>query len=76
MRPVVTERDPALQKALDARFGELNKLLESHRVAGKFVSYEKLTDADVKALTVSLDALSEQVSKVPGVVEAKCATRA
>lgn len=71
LRAVVTERDPALQKALDARFSELNKLLESHRVAGKFVSYEQLSDADVKALTVSLDALSEQVSKVPGVVAAK-----
>ncbi|MGO4596979.1 iron uptake system protein EfeO [Terrabacter sp. 2RAF25] len=71
LRAVVTERDPALQKALDARFSELNKLLESHRVAGKFVSYEKLSHADVRALTVSLDALSEQVSKVPGVVEAR-----
>ncbi|MFM6850210.1 MAG: iron uptake system protein EfeO [Terrabacter sp.] len=71
LRPVITERDPALQKALDARFSDLNKLLESHRVAGKFVSYEKLSDADVKALTVSLDALSEQVSKVLGVVGAK-----
>jgi iron uptake system component EfeO len=71
LRPVVTERDPALQKALDARFGELNKLLESHRVAGRFVSYEKLSDADVKALTVSLDALAEQVAKVPGVVESR-----
>ena len=71
LRPVVSERDPALQKALDARFGELNKLLESHRVAGAFVSYEKLSDADIKALTVSLDALGEQVSRVPGVVESR-----
>lgn len=71
LRPVVTERDPELQKLLDARFGELNKLLESHREAGRFVSYETLTDSDIKALTVALDSLSEQVSKVPGVVEAK-----
>ena len=71
LRPVVSERDPALQKALDARFGELNKLLESHRVAGAFVSYEKLGDGDIKALTVSLDALGEQVSRVPGVVESR-----
>jgi iron uptake system component EfeO len=71
LRPVVTGRAPELQKLLDARFGELNKLLESHREAGRFVSYETLTDADIKALTVALDALSEQVAKVPGVVEAK-----
>ncbi len=71
LRPVVTERNPALQKTLDARFGELNKLLESHRVNGSFVSYTKLTAADIKALTVSLDALGEEVSKVPAVVESK-----
>jgi iron uptake system component EfeO len=71
LRPVVTERDAALQKALDARFSELNKLLESHRVAGRFISYTDLTEADLKAMTVSLDALSEEVAKVPGVVEAK-----
>jgi iron uptake system component EfeO len=40
-------------------------------VAGRFVSYTDLTEADLKAMTVSLDALSEEVSKVPGVVEAK-----
>ena len=71
LRPVVTERAPELQKLLDARFGELNKLLDSHREAGRFVSYKTLTAADIKALTVALDALSEQVAKVPGVVEAK-----
>ncbi|RKT79929.1 iron uptake system component EfeO [Terracoccus luteus] len=71
LRPVVTERDAALQKALDSRFAELNQLLESHRVDGRFVSYTTLTDADLKALTVSLDALSEEVSKVPAVVETK-----
>lgn len=71
LRPVITERDAALQKALDARFGELNKLLESHRVDGRFVSYETLSKDDIKALTVSLDALSEEVAKVPAVVETK-----
>jgi hypothetical protein len=36
-----------------------------------YKAYTALTDADIKELTVSLDALSEQVSKAPGVVEAK-----
>ena len=71
LRSVVSERNPALQKTLDARFGKLNKLLESHRVNGSFVSYTKLTAADIKSLTVSLDALGEEVSKVPAVVETK-----
>ena len=71
LRPVITERDPALQKALDARFTELSSLLGSHKTGADYKSYTALTDADIKALTVSLDALSEEVSKVPGVVEAK-----
>jgi iron uptake system component EfeO len=70
LRPVIAERDPALQKSLDARFAELETLLESHKSGADYQSYTALTPADIKALTVSLDALSEQVSKVPGVVEA------
>jgi iron uptake system component EfeO len=71
LRPVIAERDPALQKALDARFTELSSLLGSHKTGADYKSYTALTPADLKALTVSLDALSEEVSKVPGVVEAK-----
>lgn len=70
LRPVIAARDAALQGALDERFGDLNQLLESHRVDGRFVSYEALTGADVKALTVALDALAEEVAKVPGAVAA------
>ncbi len=71
LRPVIAERDPALQKALDARFTELSKLLSQHKTGAQYASYTALSDADLKALTVALDALSEQVSKVPGVVEAR-----
>jgi iron uptake system component EfeO len=71
LRPVITERDPALQKALDEKFSALSTMLDSHRANGAFVSYTALSDAQVKDLTVALDALSEQVAKVPGVVEAK-----
>jgi len=70
LRPVIAERDPALQKALDARFAELSSLLGTHKAGADYKSYTALTDADIKALTVSLDALSEEVSKVPSVVEA------
>ena len=70
LRPLIAERDPALQKALDADFTELSSLLAKHKTGADYQSYTALTDADIKELTVSLDALSEQVSKVPGVVEA------
>jgi iron uptake system component EfeO len=51
--------------------GSEQALLESHRVDGDYRSYTDLTDADLKALTVGLDALAEQVAKVPGVVQTK-----
>jgi iron uptake system component EfeO len=71
LRPVISAKAPELQKALDARFKELSGLLGSHKTGDDYKSYTALSDADIKALTVALDALSEQVSKVPGVVEAK-----
>ena len=71
LRPVIAERDPALQKALDEKFAALSTMLNGHRANGAFVSYTALTDAQVKDLTVALDALGEQVARVPGVVEAK-----
>jgi iron uptake system component EfeO len=46
-------------------------MLDGHRANGEFVSYTSLSEAQVKDLTVALDALSEQVAKVPGVVEAR-----
>lgn len=69
LRPVITERDAALQKTLDERFVALNKALDTYRVNGAFVSYTDLKPEDIKALTVVLDALGEAVSKVPAVVE-------
>ena len=69
LKPIIVERAPALQTALDAKFTAANALVDSHEVAGKLKLYTELTDADIKALTVSLDALAEEVAKVPGVVE-------
>ncbi|MCU1537505.1 MAG: peptidase [Humibacillus sp.] len=71
LRPVIAERDASLQKTLDARFTALSSLLAKHRTGEDYKSYTSLTDADLKELTVALDALSEEVAKVPGVVETK-----
>jgi iron uptake system component EfeO len=68
LRPALQERDPELLKAIDARFAALDETLDAHREGDGFVSYTDLGAADVKALTVALDAVSEQVAKVAGVV--------
>jgi len=68
LRPALEERDPALLKAIDARFAELDEALDAHKAGEGFKAYTALSKDDVKALTVALDAVSEQVAKVPGVV--------
>lgn len=69
LQPIIVERDPALQGSLDEKFKAAGALLDTHEVGGKLKLYTDLSTADVKALTVSVDALAEVVAKVPGVVE-------
>lgn len=69
LKPIIEERDAALQTTLDAKFAAANQLVNSHEVGGRLKLYNQLTPADIKALTVSLDGLAEAVAKVPGVVE-------
>jgi iron uptake system component EfeO len=69
LKPIIIERDAAVQTALDATFTAANDLVDSHEVDGALKLYTELTQADIKTLTVSLDALAEEVAKVPGIVE-------
>jgi iron uptake system component EfeO len=79
LRPVIAERSPALATTLDARFSSLIALLGTHTategqkgyVAGSpYVSYDDLTPAQVKALAVEVDAISEPLGSLSGVVTA------
>jgi iron uptake system component EfeO len=68
LRPVIDEKDPTLGPVLDERFAAVDKLLESYRVGDGFKSYTELTQDDIKRMTDAIDALSEPISKVGGVV--------
>ena len=68
LRPVIDEKNAALGKSLDERFGAVEKLLEGYRVGDKFKSYTELTPEDIKKMTEAVDALGEPVSQVAGVV--------
>ncbi len=70
LKPYLSGKDSTLVADLDRRSGELRALLDSHREGEGFVSYTALTPANIKALTVALDAFSEEVAKVAGVVAA------
>jgi iron uptake system component EfeO len=69
LRPVIQERQPALVTALDQAFTTINQALDQHRDGADYAILTAVSADDVKALTVHLDALSEQVAKVPAVVE-------
>ncbi len=69
LRPVLETRDAALVKTLDEKFEAMEKLLDSHKTGTGFKLYTALSKDDLKGLTVALDALSEQVAKVPAVLD-------
>jgi iron uptake system component EfeO len=72
LKPVIAERNPTLQTSLDSTYAALWKELTSHKSAsGEYALYTSLTPEQIKALTVALDAFSEQVAQVAGVIEQK-----
>jgi iron uptake system component EfeO len=69
LRPVLTERDPALEKQIEKRFGELQALLDEHKVGIEgFVSYTELTKPEVKQLSDAVNALSEPLARLTAAV--------
>jgi iron uptake system component EfeO len=70
LRPVLDTRDPQLGPTLDARFADVDRLLENYRAGDGFRLYTTLTADDTRAMTAAIDALAEPVSQVAGVLSA------
>ncbi|WP_166906197.1 iron uptake system protein EfeO [Mycobacterium sp. DL440] len=68
VRPILDERNAELGKRLDARFADVEKLLEKYREGDGFVSYDKVTEPQRQELSRAIDALSKEVSQVQGVI--------
>jgi len=69
LRPVLAQKDPALEKQLAQRFTALERMLDRYRVGSTgFVSYDKLRDTEVKALSDAVNALSEPLSHLTAAV--------
>jgi iron uptake system component EfeO len=68
LRAVVQARDAALLSTVDERFAAVDKLLDQYRVGDGYRGYPELTPDQVKQLSAAVDALSEPLSKVSGVV--------
>lgn len=61
-------KKPGMLAEINKRFDAVQKLLNKHREGDGFVSYDKVTDAQRKDLSIALDHLSEEVSKVQHVI--------
>jgi iron uptake system component EfeO len=68
LRPVLQARDPALLGRVDAAFAALEVELDHHRTGNGYRLYTQLSKAQIKALSVALDAVSEPISQVAAVV--------
>ena len=68
LHDLLVRKDPALDAAIGTRFAELQNLLDAHRVGDGFVPYDRLTTAEVKALSDAVNALSEPLSGMAAAV--------
>ncbi|WP_261570368.1 iron uptake system protein EfeO [Frankia gtarii] len=79
LRPALLEKKPQLVTSLDQRFPTLVNLLNTHLAkpgdrgytpGSPYVSYDALTPEQVRALAVEVDAISEPIGQISGVVTA------
>lgn len=66
--PLLRESDPGLAKEIEADFAAVYGSLRPYERGDGFVSYTELTEADTRRLAQGIDALAEELSRVPAVV--------
>jgi len=68
LKPVLHQKDPALEKQLQQRFAALQTLLNQYKRGSGWVNYTALSKPQVKELSDSVNALSEPLSKLTAAV--------
>jgi iron uptake system component EfeO len=68
LRPILQQRDAALDTQLDTRFTALQSLLDRQRSGDGFKLYNQVGKSDVKALSDAVNALAEPLSKLTAAV--------
>lgn len=68
VKPIVEENDPELAETLDARFEELQALLDAQKVGDGFKLYDEVSKDDIRELSNAVDALSEPLSNLSAAV--------
>ncbi|HUQ00695.1 MAG TPA: iron uptake system protein EfeO [Aeromicrobium sp.] len=68
LQPVIEGRDAKLAKKIDYQFGAVQGLLDATKKGDEFVTYDKLTRAQVKALSDAVNALGESLAQLSAVL--------
>ena len=68
VEPILEQKDPVLAETLRTRFDELQVLLDAQRVGAGFTLYDDLEQAEIKALSDAVNALSEPLSRLTAAV--------
>jgi iron uptake system component EfeO len=66
LTPLIKKEDPALLKKIDENFTAVDSVLAKYKTKDGFETYDKLTDADRKALVGPVTTLAEDLSKLRG----------
>ncbi len=68
LRPLLQRKDKALDDQIATAFADLQTLLDAQRKGEGFVTYDELSEAQVKELSDAVNTLSEPLSKIAGVI--------
>ena len=69
LRPLLVKGDKALTAKIDTQFATVDRTLAKYKLKdGGFETYDKLTEADRKALAATITALAEDLAKLKGVL--------
>ncbi|WP_420102425.1 iron uptake system protein EfeO [Bosea sp. (in: a-proteobacteria)] len=69
LRPLLMKGDKALTAKIDTQFATVDRTLAKYKLKdGGFETYDKLTEADRKALAATITALAEDLAKLKGVL--------
>jgi len=68
LKPVIAGRDAKLAEKIDYQFGAVQGLLDASKKGDEFVTYDKLTKQQIKAMSDQVNALGESMAKVSAVL--------
>ncbi|PYE19132.1 iron uptake system component EfeO [Williamsia limnetica] len=68
MQPIISAKNPELMDKITAQFAEVRTSIEKYQTADGFQSYDQVPEEARKTFSDQIDALSQSLSLVPGLV--------